>query len=249
MKYEIVDYIPSQRPLCVVHWENGNKTEFFMDEDTESPRTWEPLGKMAMWSYKYNLPNELASDEPEFEDFADFMYHNKDLTSNSSGEDVVAYIGIGWVMMYAEYWLDQYRTDKLIASKGHARLVERALNYVNKNYIWHYVSMYDHSGISFSHTSSYERSGWDSSVVGCHFVSHETLANEYKGMTKAQRLIKGHDMLEDELDVFNNWIMGNCFYFIHKNESGEELDACGGFIVDCLDTETMLKEVEDYIRN
>jgi hypothetical protein len=50
---------------------NGNILKIFYDENPESPRAWDNLGKMVMSHLKYNLPNEIKFNFKNFENWSD----------------------------------------------------------------------------------------------------------------------------------------------------------------------------------
>lgn len=90
------------------------------------------------------------------------------------------------------------------------------------------VYMYDHSGIILS-TNPF-KCRWDSGQVGWIFVTKEKLRKEF-GVRRITKKIKekAREILAEEVNVYSDYIEGNVFGYILKDENGEELDSCWGF--------------------
>jgi hypothetical protein len=88
--------------------------------------------------------------------------------------------------------------------------------------------MYDHSGIILS-TNPF-KCRWDSGQVGWIFVTKEKLRKEF-GVRRITKKIKekAREILAEEVNVYSDYIEGNVFGYILKDENGEELDSCWGF--------------------
>lgn len=245
MKFKEIEFDNNNNIVAAAEYEDGAKIIFRWDHDSESPRKWDNLCTMNMWHSRYNLPQEGGyGDAPQREDFIDWCADNY-VNKNSSGREVVEQFGVEWFMMWGDYYLDH--CHGWTTEKWHDRLVERAMNYINDNYVWSLVGMYDHSGLSFSHVSSYKYGSWDSGVVGCHYVSMEKLAKELPGMAKAQRIIAANDHLKAELDEYDLWQRGSVVWFELLDEDGDLIDSCCGFITDKYEVADLIKEVAYYL--
>lgn len=88
--------------------------------------------------------------------------------------------------------------------------------------------LYDHSGITIS-TKSFSCS-WDSGKVGYIYISKEKIRNEfdYKLITEKRRK-KILSYLESEIEIFNQYLIGDVYRFKIEDSEGEEIDSCGGF--------------------
>lgn len=82
--------------------------------------------------------------------------------------------------------------------------------------------IYDHGGIQLS-TGGFS-CGWDSGKVGFIIVTKEKLAESNLDVTKDLAKIK--EIISNELDVYNDYLMGNCYRII---DNASEID-CGGYI-------------------
>lgn len=244
MKFKEIEF-DSNNVVAAAEYEDGAQIIFRWDHDSESPREWDNLCTMSMWHKRYDLPCEGGcGDAPQREDFIDWCEDN-DVRPTCSGQEVVEQLGVEWFMMWGNYYLDH--CEGWTTNKWQDRLVERAMNYINKNYVWSLVGMYDHSGLSFSHVSSYKYGDWDSGVVGCHYVSVEKLAKEFPGMTNEQRIIAANDHLKDELNTYDMWQRGSVVWFELLDEDGETIDSCSGFITDKYKVADLIKEVADNL--
>lgn len=248
MKFKEIEF-DSNNVVAAAEYEDGARIIFRWDEDSDSPREWDNLCTMSMWHSRYNLPCEGEwTHAPERNDFIDWCIDGDKLgevDKNCSGYEAVDRLGVEWFMMWGDYYLDH--CEGWTTAKWQDRLVERAMNYVNKNYVWSLVGMYDHSGLSFSHVSSYNYGDWDSGVVGCHYVSVEKLAKEFPGMTKAQRLVAANNNLKAELDTYDMWQCGNVVWFELWDKDGDLIDSCCGFITDKHEVADLIKEVAYYL--
>ena len=240
MKFKEIQ-IDDNDVVAAAEYEDGAKIIFWWDHDSESPREWDNLDTLCMWHRRYDLPCEGENKrKPMRDDFIEWCVYD-DVRKNSSGREVVEQLGVEWFMMWGQFYLDNCHDWP--TEKWQDRLVERAMNYINDHYVWSYVGMYDHSGLSFSHVSSYNYGDWDSGVVGCHYVSVETLAEEFPKRMKAQRLIAGREHLKAELNEYDMWQRGNVVMYELTDENDKFIDSCSGFITDKYKVADLIEEV------
>lgn len=90
------------------------------------------------------------------------------------------------------------------------------------------IYLYDHSGLALS-TSPFS-CPWDSGQVGWIYTTKEKLREEY-GVKYVTKKIKERAVsaLKNELEVYSNFINGEVFGYVLKDEKGEEVDSCWGF--------------------
>ena len=244
MKFKEIEF-DNNNIVAAAEYEDGAKIIFRWDHDSESPREWDNIGTMCMWHSRYDLPQEGENKrKPMRDDFIEWCVYD-DVRKNCSGREVVEQLGVEWFMMWGQFYLDHCHDWP--TKKWQDRLVERAMNYINKNYVWNLVGMYDHSGLSFSHVSSYNYGDWDSGVVGCHYVSVEKLAKEFPGMTMEQRIIAANDHLKTELHEYDLWQRGSVVWFELWDKDGECIDSCCGFITDKYKVADLIKEVAGHL--
>jgi len=93
------------------------------------------------------------------------------------------------------------------------------------------LHLYDHSGITMS-TSPFS-CPWDSGQVGFIYVTREKILKEYskKVLTKALRE-KATLLLDAEVKVYDAYISGDAHGYVVKDESGEVIDSCWGYLGD-----------------
>jgi hypothetical protein len=100
------------------------------------------------------------------------------------------------------------------------------------------IIKYEHSGVSLSYRNDIYpyNDRWDAGQIGWAYVTKEKYkefcqeANDWK-----KNAIKN---LEAELETYNMWLSGDCYYFLIVKEmkcphcgviSEEQIDSCGGF--------------------
>lgn len=105
------------------------------------------------------------------------------------------------------------------------------------------VYLYDHSGIAISNTDFGDR--WDSGQIGYIFVTKEEVQREYGSeVTEAMKeLIR--ERLIDETELYNKYLQGECYGFRITDEKGEQVDGCGGFFGDNLNS--VLQEMRNNV--
>lgn len=87
--------------------------------------------------------------------------------------------------------------------------------------------LYDHSGLTISHTPFSCR--WDSGQLGWIYVTKEELRKEYNVKRISQKLKdKVETYLIGEVETYDMYLVGDIYGFITKEEDGEE-DSCWGF--------------------
>lgn len=89
--------------------------------------------------------------------------------------------------------------------------------------------LYDHSGITMNTTGF--SCGWDSGQVGVIYCSREDALKELgaKRLTKKGRQ-KIVERLQSEVEVYDLFITGQCYGYVIKDEEGNELESCWGYL-------------------
>jgi hypothetical protein len=89
------------------------------------------------------------------------------------------------------------------------------------------VYMYDHSGITINTTGFH--CSWDSGQIGFIFATKEDVYNafSYKRITK-RILKKVQDQLLVEIEVYDQYLRGDVYYYVLTTPDGET-ESCGGF--------------------
>ena len=91
--------------------------------------------------------------------------------------------------------------------------------------------LYDHSGITMStgDFSAVDPGGWDSGIVGFIIATPETLkACGWEGKTR-EEIVAG---LEQEVKTYDDYLTGNVWGYVVKDEDGHHVESCYGFLGD-----------------
>lgn len=88
------------------------------------------------------------------------------------------------------------------------------------------IYMYDHSGISIA-TKPY-RCPWDSGQVGIAVIKKAKIKQEYGTYSDATKAM-ARKCLESEIETYNQYLQGEVYGYVLKDEQGEEIDSCWGF--------------------
>ena len=91
------------------------------------------------------------------------------------------------------------------------------------------VYMLDHSGIALSTADFCDR--WDSGQVGWIYATRAKILDNFqrKHLTAAVRQ-QAIDVLKSEIAEYGRYVNGECYGYVIKDDDGDELDACWGFI-------------------
>ena len=86
------------------------------------------------------------------------------------------------------------------------------------------IYMLDHSGITIS-TKPFS-CPWDSGQIGFIYIPLDTLEAEFAEYSDdlAERIMK------EEVEVYDKFLRGECYGFTIKNEEGDEVDSCWGYV-------------------
>ena len=90
------------------------------------------------------------------------------------------------------------------------------------------VYCYEHGGISLS-TRPFS-CPWDSGQLGVIYVSRRTLRDEFGDMSEDAMKHRAGICLQSEVEVFGQWLNGECFGYVIKDEDGSDIDSCWGFL-------------------
>ena len=89
------------------------------------------------------------------------------------------------------------------------------------------IYMYNHSGISLSSESF--SCNWDSGQLGWHYVTKSKIRAEFNVKRISPKLYQTViDILNNELELYNHYVQGNCYGFIIKDDEGDQIDSCWG---------------------
>jgi hypothetical protein len=88
--------------------------------------------------------------------------------------------------------------------------------------------LYDHSGITISTKPFSCR--WDSSNIGFIFVSKDKVRSEYGVKRLSNRVLElAENVLHQEVKTYDQYLTGDVWGYIIKDENDEEIESCWGF--------------------
>lgn len=130
---------------------------------------------------------------------------------------------------HMDYNPDGHKIDEIENEDG--ELVSGELDW---RFIWLPVYYYEHSGLSVSTKRDYPyNDSWDSGLFGIIAVEKGRLIKEHgwRVITKERReeILR---VLEGEIETFDSYCRGEVYGFVVEDESGEAIDACGGYYGD-----------------
>lgn len=97
------------------------------------------------------------------------------------------------------------------------------------------IYMYDHSGITISHTPFDCK--WDSGLLGWHYMTLEAAEAGHPSLKHDRNMLVewAEKCLKAELEDYDHYLRGNCWWFGIYDAEGEIVESCGGFIGDDYD--------------
>jgi len=196
-------------PYEIIELKNDHVLHIVHDNDPDSPRSWDNLGKMICAHTRYNLGDIQADSKLNcLQQIAD------DLGITEIIEDLE---------MYEEIYNDQEQLQDWINSR--------------EDFVMLPLYLYDHSGITMS-TSSFS-CRWDSGQVGYIYCPTNTILKEYGNtnlstLTKVEDILEDEVKTYDQ--YLTGDVYGFKLYKKEKCSSGHEhlefIDSCHGFYGD-----------------
>jgi len=106
------------------------------------------------------------------------------------------------------------------------------------------IYLYDHSGITIN-TSGFS-CPWDSGRLGLIFAAKRKICDEFgwKRLTK-KRLERVETYLRNEVETYDQFLTGDVWGFVIKDEQGEDVESCWGFY----GRECCEKEAQDVLKS
>ena len=122
-------------------------------------------------------------------------------------------------------------------------------------FVWRPISIYDHSGASIwlGGTAGHVDERWDCSTIGFAYVEKCTAKKEGALRAGKDGLYNGHKtwqdwanaMMEAEMEVYDNYVKGNCYGWCIEDDNDDVIESCGGYYGTDYDDE--YKECEGII--
>lgn len=106
------------------------------------------------------------------------------------------------------------------------------------------VSMYEHSGVSYS--IGFAGNAWDTGDAGIIFATRELLdETQGKGETPSNDDLA--EWLKGEVEEYSRWANGEVYGYVIKDVNGDDVESCWGFIGDEYVTEAAKEAVPDAV--
>lgn len=111
------------------------------------------------------------------------------------------------------------------------------------------VHFYSHSGEGISTSYNYPfNCPWDSGTIGFAVVTKEDIRKEYSvKRINANVLEKANNVLENEVELLNQYISGEVYCFEIVTPDGNTLDSCGGFYGSDITKNGILEHINDVL--
>lgn len=194
--------------------------EIHYDDDPVNPiKDYDQVGRMVCWHWRYNLGHERPKSRGLW---------LRDLLDEYSlwGEVKLDAIPPDWD---DEQNLDNFQSALDDDDDDAFRV---ALDTINKHFVIYDLYLYDHSGLSIRCGRSFgdiDSGGWDSGWVGFIYAHHNLADKEFGGDIK-----KLQECLRSEVETYDDYLTGNCYGYVIKDEDGEEIEdgSCWGFLGD-----------------
>lgn len=93
------------------------------------------------------------------------------------------------------------------------------------------LGLLDHSGLTMyagGGAHPLDSGGWDSGTVGVIYATREKIIKEY-GDDSPESRKKARECMLAEVEVYDQYLTGDVYYYAIIDESGVILDSCGGF--------------------
>lgn len=206
------------------------------DDHFESPREWEPSTVMLCDTKRYNL-GDVKNCNLDTEIVNLWLEHAtreelysklmRDIIKLSESKftilkQLIKACGNDEKIIFEEFYTNYY----IILGKS-PKDIE-----LPSKLTWNPLYLYDHGQISISNHKTCQ---WDSGFIGIHYIIDDgsmTLENQYKA-------------LKVELEVYDQYLRGEVYWFSVENKQGDLIDSCGGFYgYDAVIAEA--KDVIDY---
>lgn len=207
-----------------------HRLSFYIDNDSEDPRRWDPPATMLCWHRNYSL-----GDKNNYDDIYDALY-----------------------ALCEQYGLDAksicaYKDDENTAKQRDRRIIEDLKEHVCVKFLY----LYDHGGITISLEDF--RDPWDSGIVGIIFMDKQTTIDNFPNANDISWYAIAEQHIRDEVKEYDQYITGDIWcYTLEKvttceccgKEETENIDSMGGFYGNDILTNGMLeylpKEFEEY---
>lgn len=221
----------------------GFKIKIWHDENSDDPRSWDNRATFVCEHSRYSLGDEHDIDSVINELFDKY----------ATSEDIIAYFvndrkakiieDEGKKYEYTKeypwgestFYIDaEQPNDDIAAEMADDFSTMEKLHVASKsgNFVWRPISIYDHSGVSIwlGSTKGHVDARWDCSTTGFAYMEKSTAEKEYVPTEeyKTWQAWAIH-IMEAEMNVYNQYVSGECYGWSILDEHDDVIDSCGGY--------------------
>ena len=193
----------------------------------DGPRDWDNLGTMVCAHRRYNLGDEQL-------DRLEYWLSGMLVKLGLERTDKNGYYTIQW---------EDFITD---LENGYKTAITKAWEILDPYIFVLDLYLYDHSGITINTTGF--TCPWDSGQVGFIYVTKADVRKEW-GVQRISSKLREQvfNSLRSEVEIYDQYLTGDVWYFSIEDENGGWVDSCGGFYGydDC---EREAKACRDYFQ-
>lgn len=224
----------------------------YHDEDVESPREYGSLGSLICWRRKYKLGDDHSYEDPqhmirELATDCGLAEQSPKLLAKLFKAIVSTNEGREAYREYRNYFWEQRHEDdfRMTFAEEYVRdsygdLSDEAMQVLQEiaeeQYIVLPLYLCDHSGLSMNTTGF--NCPWDSGQVGYAIMDIRKLEAEFgcgrqdavyiNGKMISPMLLEyGRDLLVLEVENYDSYLSGECYYYTAEDDNGEVVDSCG----------------------
>lgn len=229
------------------------------DDDADSPREWDHLGKMICFHRRYTLGDKHSYGEP-----LDFLKDAYTQAIHDGGKGLVRYLKQKraresylaynqhtheWVLWEQNWWRPSAASGNpdyfVSASVPKSQLNSNSdfwpelLNALTVSDLVELLPglrdvvllpLYLYDHSGLTISTAPFSCPWDSGQVGWIYASSDTIRKEY-GNADRESMATAERVLRGEVEAYDHYLQGDSWYY-RLYEAGEEIDCCGGFLGD-----------------
>lgn len=221
----------------------GFTIEIWRDDCAESPRAWDNVATFVCEHRNYSLGDEHDIDSAVNELFdkyatpeAIIAYFVKEMGAKIIDDEGKKYeytIRHSWGD--CTYHIDAEQPEDCIAAEmaeDYSTMEKLRLAAASGEFVWRPISIYDHSGVSIwlGGTAGHVDARWDCSTIGFAYVEKCTAEKEWISSDKYKTWQEwANHIMEAEMDVYDDYVEGNCYGWSIKDENNDAVDSCSGY--------------------
>ena len=218
--------------------------EIWHDDDAESPRKWDNVATFVCEHRNYNFGDEHNIDSAVNELFEKYAtskaiieYFVKTrgakIIEDEDGKFYEYTVEYSWGNN--TYYINAKQSNDDIAAEmtdDFSTMEKLELAAASGEFVWRPISIYDHSGVSMwlGGTAGHVDAQWDCSTIGFAYVEKCTAEKEWISSDKYKTWQEwANHIMEAEMDVYDDYVEGNCYGWSIKDEDDDVIDSCGGY--------------------